>query len=137
MGAQQHYGSMWLQALELAEEAERLQRRFLRYLGPGAGGIGWEAPVDIHETADGLTLLFALPGVALENIEVQLDADALTVRAVRPLNLGDRNAVIRRLEIPHGRFVRQIPLPGAALQLADSHYANGCLQVRLVWNSDR
>jgi len=26
---------MWLRALELADEAERLQRRFLGYIGPG------------------------------------------------------------------------------------------------------
>ena len=137
MSAERHYGTMWLQALELAEEAERLQRSFLRYLGPDAEGIGWEAPVDIHETPDGLTLLFALPGVAPEDIEVQLDADGLTVRGVRPLNLGDRNAVVRRLEIPHGRFVRRLSLPGAEVKLADSQYVNGCLQVRLVWMNPR
>jgi HSP20 family protein len=137
MSAERHYGAMWLQALELAEEAERLQRSFLRYLGPDAEGIGWEAPVDIHETPGGLTLLFALPGVAPEDIEVQLDADGLTVRGVRPLNLGDRNAVVRRLEIPHGRFVRRLSLPGAEVKLADSQYVNGCLQVRLVWMNPR
>jgi HSP20 family molecular chaperone IbpA len=137
MSAERRYSAMWLQALELAEEAERLQRSFLRYLGPGAEGIGWEAPVDIHETPDGLTLLFALPGVAPEDIDVQLDADGLTVRGVRPPNLGARNGVVRRLEIPHGRFVRRLSLPGDAVQLADSHYRNGCLQVRLVWMKPR
>ena len=45
----------------------------------------------------------------------------------------DRDAVIRRLEIPHGRFVREIALSGPPLRVADTRYLNGCLEVRLVW----
>jgi hypothetical protein len=41
--------------------------------------------------------------------------------------------MIRRLEIPHGRFVRQIALSGPAVEIADSRYLNGCLEVRLAW----
>ncbi len=132
MSIEQKYGWMWLQALELADEAERLQRRFLRYLGPGVDAVNWEPPVDIHETEDGLILLFALPGVASEDIEIRLEPAQLTVTALRRLTAAHREAVIRRLEIPHGRFVRQIALSGAPLQLAESRYLNGCLEVRLV-----
>ena len=32
MNTERRYGWMWLRALELADEAERLQRRFLRYI---------------------------------------------------------------------------------------------------------
>jgi HSP20 family molecular chaperone IbpA len=124
---------MWLQALELADEAERLQRRFPRYLGPGTDAVSWEPPVDIHETPEGFVILFALPGVAPEDIEVQLERTAVTVSAKRRLVVADRDAVIRRLEIPHGRFVRQIALSGPPLQVADTRYLNGCLEVRLVW----
>jgi len=132
MSIERQYGWMWLQALELAEQAERLHRRFLSYLGPGADAISWEPPVDIQETAEGLSVLCALPGVAPEDIEIRLERAVLTVSAARPLRLVHRDAVIRRLEIPHGRFVRRIALPGAALQLAESRYLNGCLQLRLV-----
>ena len=133
MSTERHYGLMWLHALELADEAERLQRRFPRYLGPGADAVSWEPPVDVHETPEGFVLFFALPGVAPEDIEVQLERTALTVSAKRRLGIGDRDAVIRRLEIPHGRFVRQIALSGPPLQIADTRYLNGCLEVRLVW----
>ena len=131
MSSERQYGWMWLQALELADQAERLQRSFLRYVGPGADSANWEPPVDIHETDSGLVLLFALPGVAPEDIEVRLDRAALTVTALRRLP-SSRDAVIRRLEIPHGRFVRQIALSGGALKIAESRYINGCLEVRLV-----
>jgi len=133
MSTERHFGLLWLHALELADEAERLQRRFPRYLGPGIDAVSWEPPVDIHETPEGFIFLFALPGVAPEDIEVSKDDAALTVSARRHLRVTDRHALIRRLEIPHGRFVRQVALSGPALQLADSRYLNGVLEVRLVW----
>ena len=132
MNTERRYGWMWLRAVELADEAERLHRRFLRYIGPGTDAARWEPPVDIHETADGLILLFALPGVAPEDIEVRLERTALLVTALRRLKLAERGALIRRLEIPHGRFVREIALSGPALRIAETQFLNGCLEVRLV-----
>jgi HSP20 family molecular chaperone IbpA len=132
MTTERHFGLMWLQALELSEQAEGLQRRFVRYLGPGTDTVSWEPPVDIHETPDGFVLLFALPGVAPEDIEVRLERAALTVSARRRVGVAEPDALIRRLEIPHGRFVRQIALSGSSLQVVDSRYHNGCLEVRLV-----
>lgn len=126
-----HYGLMWLHALDMAQEAERLQRQFLRYLGPAADAVSWEPPVDVLESRDGFVLLFALPGVAAEDIEVHLERTALTVSARRRLGTADRDTRIRRLEIPHGRFVRRIALGGPPLTVAATRYVNGCLEVRL------
>lgn len=132
MSTERQYGWMWVEACEVLNRAERLQRQFLRYMGPGVDAAVWEPPVDIQETDDGLILLFALPGVAPEAIDIRLEPDALTVSAMRPLQLVNPEAVIRRLEIPHGRFVRRIALAGAPLRIHDTRYANGCLEVRLV-----
>ena len=132
MNTERHYGWMWVQACEALDHAEKLQRQFLRYTGPGVDAAVWEPPVDIHETADGLSLLFALPGVVLEQIEVTLEPNAFTVSARRPLTLKNRDSVIRRLEIPHGRFVRRVPLPGR-MRVTETRHLNGCLEVRLAW----
>jgi HSP20 family protein len=131
MSTDRPYGWMWLQALELVDEAERLQKRFLRYLGPRDELLSWEPPVDVQETPEELVLLFALPGVLPEDITVELDNSALTVSATRRVRCASRDTLIRRLEIPHGRFVRQIPVTGL-LKIAQSQYLNGCLEVRLV-----
>ena len=64
MNTQRQYGWMWIQACEVLDHAEKLQRQFLRYTGPGVDAAVWEPPVDVHETNDGLSLQFALPGVA-------------------------------------------------------------------------
>jgi len=131
MNSERQYGWMWAEACEVLDRADRLQRQFLRYLGPGADTAVWEPPVDIQETAEGLILLFALPGVVPEEISLTIEPTELTLSAMRPLRLGAPGAVIRRLEIPHGRFLRRIPLAGVPLRLAASRYENGCLEVRL------
>lgn len=132
MSSERQYGWMWVEACEVLDRAERLQRQFLRYLGRGTDAAVWEPPVDIQETVDGLILLFALPGVVPEEISLSLEPTELVVSAMRPLKLGSADAVIRRLEIPHGRFLRRIPLTGVPLRLTASRYENGCLEVRLT-----
>ena len=132
MNTERHYGWMWIQACEVLDHAERLQRQFLRYTGPGVDAAVWEPPVDIHETGEGLSLLYALPGVVPEQIEITLEPNALTVSARRPMFMSNRgDSVIRRLEIPHGRFVRRIPL-ATRMKVAATSYVNGLLEVRLV-----
>lgn len=132
MSSERQYGWMWVEACEVLDRAERLQRQFLRYVGRGADVAIWEPPVDIQESADGLVLLFALPGVPPEDITLTLEPTELTLSAMRRLKLGSADAVIRRLEIPHGRFLRRIPLAGVPLKLAASRYENGCLEVHLT-----
>jgi HSP20 family protein len=132
VNVERHYGWMWVQACEVLDHAERLQRQFLRYTGPGVDAAVWEPPVDIHENSDGISLFFSLPGVAAEKIEVTLEPNALTVSAVRPITLSGRgDSIVRRLEIPHGRFVRRIPL-AARMKVAETRFVNGLLEVRLV-----
>jgi HSP20 family molecular chaperone IbpA len=135
MSSERQYGWMWVEACEVLDRAERLQRQFLRYLGRGADGAVWEPPVDIQETADGFILLFALPGVVPEEISLKLEPTELTLTALRPVKLSSTHGVIRRLEIPHGRFFRRIPLAGVPLELAASRYEHGCLEVRLTRKS--
>jgi len=110
MKSERQFGWMWAQACELLEQAERLQRQYVRYMGPGTDSAVWEPPVDVQESGGEVLLQFALPGVEAGNINVSLDSDGLTVSAVRPVRPAHRSAVIRRLEIPHGRFVRHISL---------------------------
>jgi HSP20 family molecular chaperone IbpA len=131
MTTERHFGWMWVQACEALDHAERLQRQFLRYTGPGVDAAIWEPPVDIHETRNGLSVLFALPGVVPEEIEVTLEPNALTLSARRPLALSNHDSIIRRLEIPHGRFVRRVPLPGR-MRVVETRYVNGLLEVRLT-----
>jgi HSP20 family molecular chaperone IbpA len=132
MSSERQYGWMWDEACDLVDAAEQAQRRFLRYVGPGGDAAAWAPPVDIQEVPEGVVVVFALPGVALEDIELRLEPAALTVRAARRLKVAHPDALIRRLEIPHGRFIRRIALSGVPLVLSATRYEHGCLEVYLV-----
>ena len=119
---------MWAQAYEAMERAQRLHRQFF-HRSPTTPA--WEAPCDIFESEEVLTILIALPGVEPDQIKVTLSAGVLIVSGESPLpgELGD--ARIHRLEIPHGHFQRRIELPPARFEIFGRHLANGCLKLQL------
>ncbi len=119
---------MWAEACAAMERAERLQRQFFHR---GHATPHWEAPCDIFETADALTIVVALPGVKTENISVTLSAGVRIVGGERPLPPEVDRARIHRLEIPQGHFERRIELPPARFEVSARHFANGCLTLKL------
>jgi HSP20 family protein len=117
---------MWADALSAVERAERLRRQFFHHAQPH-----WEAPIDVFETEDALTILIAMPGVELDSISVTLNAGTLTVRGERPLPAEMQGARILRMEIPYGHFQRRIDLPPVPFRVSGRHLANGCLMLQL------
>lgn len=115
---------MWGEALQLLDQAERLQKAFFR---PAESEESWEPPIDIVETAEALFVHVALPGVSGEAIVVGLESGALTVSAVRGFPVTARGARLHRVEIPYGRFFRRIPLPVPSLEPAGRSFIDGCL----------
>ena len=119
---------MWEQACEAMERAQRLHRQFFHR---SRATPAWEAPCDIFEGDEALTILIALPGVEPDQIKVTLSAGVLIVSGERPLPREVRDARIHRLEIPHGHFQRRIELPPARFEISGRHLANGCLKLQL------
>lgn len=121
---------MWAQACELIERAERLQRQFF-----GLGGRldlpAWEPPVDVFETADAVWLLAALPGVGAQDVSLSFDEDALIIIGERRLPAALCGATLHRLEVPHGRFERRVPLPPGRYEFASSELLDGLLMIGL------
>jgi HSP20 family molecular chaperone IbpA len=120
---------MWSEALSMLDRAEKLQRQFFHHEN-AAGSVSWIPPVDITESPDRLQVQVALPGVPADSITITLDPAGLTVSAVRPFPCrGDMN--LHRVEIPYGRFERQIGLPladpYAPLELVAKNFADGVL----------
>lgn len=118
--------SMWADALQLLEQAERLQRRYCQPGVTSRRGPCWEPPADIFETDRELSISIALPGVAPEQVEIVIDCGVLLVVGDRPMpNPG--MVAVRRLEIPYGRFERRIELPRGHYEIRERQLANGCL----------
>ncbi len=123
-------GAMWLQALKMLEQADQLHRRFFQLGKPAAQGPVWEPPADILETGRYLQILIALPGVDASDITVSIENNRIHVIGARQACL-PANTIIRRLEIPYGRFEKRIDLPDGHFQLLENVVKNGCLRLTL------
>jgi HSP20 family molecular chaperone IbpA len=119
---------MWADAVQLLEQADRLQRQFFHTSGR-TGAPAWEPPVDIYERSDGLLIEIALPGVAVEDVRLEFADGELVLRAQRRLLQCQGGAQIRRLEIPYGLFERRLLLPSGSWTLTGQEQANGCLRL--------
>jgi HSP20 family molecular chaperone IbpA len=121
---------MWAEARRVLERAERVHQRFFELSGAAAQPC-WEPPVDMVETETALFIEIALPGVDPQRIEARFEQGLLILIAERDLPLPAEPAVIRRLELPYGRFERRVGLPSGRYELEGRQLVNGCLQLAL------
>jgi HSP20 family protein len=117
---------MWSEALARLARTDRLHRDDFR---PTASG--WEPPIDVLETEAELLVVVALPGVKADDIEVVIGAGEVLVRGTRRWPMLQRPARVHRIELPHGRFERRLPLPPGTFQLVGQDLADGCLILTL------
>jgi len=120
---------MWAEALQMLDEANRLQRRFFEISVRSTATPHWEPPVDVFESEEEVWLFYALPGV--EGVQVALDGAELVVRGDRHLPPVAHTTTIRRLELPHGRFERRLKLPAGRFDLITQSLDHGCLVIGL------
>lgn len=129
--------SIWDEALDMLDRAERLQRQFFRLQECAHSGPSWAPPVDVFEQDGNLLILAALPGVSAAQVEVLSDGTQLLIRGDRPLPAAFRRAAIRQLEIPYGCFERRLALPAGAYTLVQKSFADGCLVLLLQKGTTR
>ena len=65
-------------------------------------------PVDIYESQNALTLLADMPGVPIENIDIDLDSDQLTIRG--KISETEENGKVIFREYAAGDYYRQFTL---------------------------
>jgi HSP20 family molecular chaperone IbpA len=121
---------MWAQAFDLLEQADRLHRHFFQLSREPEKGPCWEPPVDLFESEQRLVIVVALPGVPVEQLQIVIDGAALSVIGERPPAVFG-SAMIRRLEIPYGRFERRIDLPRGRFEIEERVLEYGCLRLIL------
>src|SRR5207248_443251 len=76
----------------------------------GTGG-GWSPLVDVFEDSEGITLKVELPEVDANDVDIQLEGNALTVRGERKLENVDKQEGYQRVERSYGAFSRRFTLP--------------------------
>jgi HSP20 family molecular chaperone IbpA len=123
---------MWSEALQMLARAERLHREvFNAPAASGSAAVAWEPPVDVLETQDAVLVLVALPGVDPKQVQLAIRNGVLLIAGERVLPRELATAVIHRIELPQGRFERQVRLPAGTYGQPVSGVADGCLVVKL------
>lgn len=122
---------MWERAEALLHQADRLKRQFFQLGGGGARGALWEPPADVFEAPDSYVVVVALPGVEPGDVMIRLEGSVFRVAGHRRFPKVCADTEVRRMEIPQGRFMRAVQLPGACSAIEEHGMENGCLIVRL------
>ncbi|HEV8375211.1 MAG TPA: Hsp20/alpha crystallin family protein [Candidatus Polarisedimenticolia bacterium] len=71
----------------------------------------WSPAVDIQETPERFVLRADLPGLSVEQIELRIENDRLSIKGDRPFSAAARREDFHRIERSHGRFSRSFALP--------------------------
>jgi HSP20 family protein len=122
-------------------ELVALQNEMSRWMGqlPGSAtptngpqASTWLPSVDVWETENELVLSFDLPGIAEDEIAVELDDDVLTVSGRRERTTEHSNERFYRFERRYGTFARSVTLPpGVQDDAIKADYENGVLEIRV------
>ncbi|HBZ68761.1 MAG TPA: hypothetical protein DEP35_03015 [Deltaproteobacteria bacterium] len=98
-----------------------------------ASSHGVYPAVNLYETADGFVLTAELPGMKLEEIELAVHGNRLTIRGERKISYPDDGRTnLHRRERAAGQFRRAIELPLAIdSEKVEASYRNGVLLVKL------
>jgi len=94
----------------------------------GGGGRSSMAPMDAWRDGDTIVIELDLPGITPDSLDVNVEHDALTVRAERVEPADSREWLVS--ERPHGAFTRQLSL-GTRLDVdkITADYTDGVLRL--------
>ena len=100
--------------------------------GNGRTTQAWVPTLDAWETENAIVYAFDLPGVAQDEISVETEDGALTVRAERARSEEVSSERFHRLERRYGTFSRTVGLPqGVAEDAITASYKDGVLEIRV------
>ena len=108
-------------------------------LGDGRRFPGWwerrreeHPPVNIASVGDDVRVTAELPGMSLEDVDVSVSGQMLTIRGERRPDTNADEQDFDRRERRFGSFSRSVQLPApVAAEKAQAHYVNGILDIRI------
>jgi HSP20 family protein len=103
-----------------------------RLFSEPATGRPWTPDVDIYETENELVLKADLPDVKLEDIDVRVENQVLTLKGERRFEKEETNKGYHRIERSYGLFTRSFSIPPTVeADKVSADYKNGVLTVAL------
>ena len=93
---------------------------------------GFVPPVDIYEDEHKVVLKLEIPGIALEDIDIRVENNTLTVRGERKFEKEEKEENFHRVERRYGSFFRAFTLPPTVnTENVKAEYENGVLRLSL------
>ena len=107
-------------------------RRFDPFFDFDNGGSAvTRLPADLYREEDTFFLEIDIPGVSLEDIDIEVEQNTLTVAASRPRMQDEGRTMIMRGR-PHGSFARRFFLSdGLSADSIEASYINGVLKLAI------
>jgi len=91
---------------------------------------GWRPEVDFRETDEAYVIETDLPGVAAEEVTVEVEGPYVVLKGERHTEHEATEKGVKRTERAYGTFYRRVALPEAAkAEDAEARYVNGVLTV--------
>ncbi|MBW7056119.1 Hsp20/alpha crystallin family protein [Paracoccus bogoriensis] len=121
----------------LQREMNQVFEGFWNRFGKSFGELDWpwghsEAKSDVVQTDNAIEISIELPGMTMEDIEVTVTDDLLTVKGEKKIERQEEKKGYYLSERSYGAIWRTIPLPpGTDGSKAEASFRNGVLTVRL------
>lgn len=122
----------WDPFREVAALHNELSRFMNSIEGNGRTTQSWVPALDVWETEDALVYAFDLPGIAEDEIQIEVENSMLTVSAERTRSSEVDGERFQRFERRYGSFSRTVGLPEGVDDAAiKASYEHGVLEVRV------
>jgi HSP20 family protein len=122
----------------LQSEMNRLFDGFFGGRGNGSGTRRWIPPMDLAETEEELILTADLPGVAEDDVAIEIKDGTLAISGERRDTREQGGRGYHRVERSFGRFARTLTLPrGVDAESVAARFEDGVLEVRIPKPEER
>lgn len=121
--------------LSLQERMNRLFDDRLARFRPGEESLTGTMlpPVDIYENADALVLEADIPGLDMNDLDIRVENNTLTIRGERKLAAEVQEENRHRVERIYGSFTRSFALPSTVdPEKIEASYDNGVLRLTMA-----
>ena len=118
--------------LSMWEEMDRMQRRMDRMMNRRYRPAPAFPAMNIWTSEEGAIVSAEIPGISVDELDISVVGETLTVSGSRPLDQMDENSRYHRQERGYGSFSRSIELPfQVEADEVEATYQNGVLKIAL------
>lgn len=94
--------------------------------------VSWAPPLEMYEKEGSFTVRVEAPGVKIDDIDISVTGDTLTIKGERKAPGGVKDEEYECCEVCYGKFARSVVLPAAVdANKIDATYTDGILEIHV------